>query len=79
MSGGITLGVYTHVELQDQTAAIGAQPGPPTGKSLNRRATHGFVGSLKDHLFNDHPFLNTLSYIPLHHFPSGKVSRPDGL
>jgi integrase/recombinase XerD len=26
----LTLGVYTHVELHDQTAAIGALPGPPT-------------------------------------------------
>jgi hypothetical protein len=25
----LTLGVYTHVELHDQTAAIGALPGPP--------------------------------------------------
>jgi integrase len=29
----LTLGVYTHVELHDQTAAIGALPGPPMGKS----------------------------------------------
>ena len=27
----LTLGVYTHVELHDQTAAIGALPGPPMG------------------------------------------------
>jgi integrase len=26
----LTLGVYTHVELHDQTAAIGALPGPPS-------------------------------------------------
>ena len=25
----LTLGVYTHVELHDQTAAIGSLPGPP--------------------------------------------------
>jgi hypothetical protein len=25
----LTLGVYTHVELHDQTAAIGTLPGPP--------------------------------------------------
>ena len=29
----LTLGVYTHVELHDQTAAIGALLGPPMGKS----------------------------------------------
>jgi len=28
----LTLGVYTHVELHDQTAAIGALPGPPNEK-----------------------------------------------
>jgi site-specific recombinase XerD len=28
----LTLGVYTHVELQDRTAAIGALPGPPVTK-----------------------------------------------
>jgi integrase len=28
----LTLGVYTHVELHDQTAAIGALPGPPRAK-----------------------------------------------
>jgi hypothetical protein len=27
----LTMGVYTHVELHDQTAAIGALPGPPGG------------------------------------------------
>lgn len=27
----LTLGVYTHVELGDQLAAIGSLPGPPTG------------------------------------------------
>jgi integrase len=26
----LTLGIYTHVELHDQTAAIGALPGPPS-------------------------------------------------
>jgi hypothetical protein len=30
----LTLGVYTHVELNDQTAAIGALPGPPDGNRL---------------------------------------------
>jgi len=30
----LTLGVYTHVELHDQTAAIGALPGPP--KSISQ-------------------------------------------
>jgi hypothetical protein len=35
----LTLGLYTHVELlHDQTAAIGALPGPPDG---NRLATAG--------------------------------------
>jgi hypothetical protein len=29
----LTLGVYTHVELHDQTAAIAALPGPPTVKN----------------------------------------------
>ncbi len=29
----LTMGLYTHVELNDQTAAIGALPGPPTGKN----------------------------------------------
>ena len=29
----LTLGVYTPVELHDQTAAIGALPGPPMGKN----------------------------------------------
>jgi hypothetical protein len=29
----LTMGVYTHVELNDCTAAIGAMPGPPMGKS----------------------------------------------
>jgi hypothetical protein len=29
----LTLGVYTHVELDDQTAAIAALPGPPTTNS----------------------------------------------
>ena len=29
----LTMGVYTHVELNDRTAAIGALPGPPMGKS----------------------------------------------
>ncbi|MCC6126080.1 MAG: tyrosine-type recombinase/integrase [Pirellulales bacterium] len=29
----LTLGVYTHIELHDQTAAIGALPWPPTGKN----------------------------------------------
>jgi hypothetical protein len=28
----LTLGVYTHVEMQDRTAAIGALPGPLVGK-----------------------------------------------
>jgi hypothetical protein len=28
----LTMGVYTHVELNDRTAAIGALPGPPMGK-----------------------------------------------
>jgi integrase len=28
----LTLGVYTHVDLPDQTAAIGVLPGPPNGK-----------------------------------------------
>jgi hypothetical protein len=28
----LTLGVYTHVELHDQTAAIEALPGPPDSK-----------------------------------------------
>ena len=30
----LTLGVYTHVKLHDQTAAIGALPGPPSSTSL---------------------------------------------
>jgi integrase len=29
----LTLGVYTHVGLDDQTAAIAALPGPPVGVS----------------------------------------------
>ncbi len=29
----LTLGLYTHVELVDQTEAIGALPGPPVGSS----------------------------------------------
>jgi len=29
----LTLGVYTHVELDDQTAAIGALPVPPDGEA----------------------------------------------
>jgi hypothetical protein len=28
----LTLGVYTHVELPDQVAAIGALPAPPKAK-----------------------------------------------
>ena len=28
----LTLGVYTHVDLPDQTAAISVLPGPPSGK-----------------------------------------------
>ncbi len=30
----LTLGVYTHVELQDQTAAIGMLAGPPGGMTM---------------------------------------------
>jgi hypothetical protein len=29
----LTMGVYTHVEMHDRTAAIGSLPGPPTGKN----------------------------------------------
>ena len=32
----LTLGVYTHVELHDQTAAIGALPGPPKAKDADK-------------------------------------------
>jgi hypothetical protein len=37
----LTLGVYTHVELPDRTAAIGALPGPPggNGQSADRSQT----------------------------------------
>ena len=29
----LTLGIYTHAELADQTAAIGVLPGPPVAKT----------------------------------------------
>jgi integrase len=37
----LTLGVYTHVELHDQTAAVHALPAPPTtdGGRVLRKAT----------------------------------------
>ncbi len=31
----LSLGVYTHVELHDQTAVIGALPGPPANGHEN--------------------------------------------
>jgi hypothetical protein len=33
----LTLGVYTHVELHDQTAAIQSLPGPTANKSVPKR------------------------------------------
>ncbi|OHB78125.1 MAG: hypothetical protein A2V98_18600 [Planctomycetes bacterium RBG_16_64_12] len=34
----LTIGVYTHVELSDQTAAIESLPGPPGAKGGDRNA-----------------------------------------
>ena len=35
----LTLGVYTHVELPDRTAAIESLPGPPDGATSQIRRT----------------------------------------
>lgn len=35
----LTLGGYTHVELQDQTAAIATLPGPPSEVTMQTAAT----------------------------------------
>jgi integrase len=37
----LTLGVYTHVELEDQTAAIGTLPGPPNIEGMRSPGSKG--------------------------------------
>jgi integrase len=40
----LTLGVYTHVELHDQTAAIESLPAPPAIRGHNLEQTRGLTG-----------------------------------
>ena len=41
----LTLGVYTHITLHDQTAAVGALPGPPAEDSALPES-HGHLSTL---------------------------------